>query len=134
MLRQSVVDRTGAPVQLLDSVSQAEDTDAGQILVAASNGGVESGRIAVLARCSAAFFNDAGGGKEGAGVAGLGLLDEAGIPGGAVGHLTARISDGHDTWENGVLTYVNRAAAAAGVVPGDTVQSAVARLGKGQEA
>ncbi|MCF7547898.1 hypothetical protein [Pseudonocardia sp. WMMC193] len=128
MLRQTVEDRTGGRVQLLDSMSQAERDDAGEVLVAASNGGTESGRIAVLARCAAVFFNDAGVGKDEAGVAGLALLDAAGIPGGAVGHLTARISDGRDTWENGVLTHVNRTAEAAGLTVGDTVQDAVARL------
>jgi hypothetical protein len=128
MLRETVRDRTGGTVLVLDSMSQAEDVDHGRIVVAASNGGVESGRIAVLARCAAAFFNDAGGGKDGAGVAGLAVLDAAGIPGGAVGHLTARISDGRDTWDNGVLTHVNAAAAAAGIAVGDTVQAAVALL------
>lgn len=134
MLRGIAHDRTGAPVHLLDSMSQAEASDAGQVLVAASNGGVESGRIGVLARCAAVIVNDAGVGKEDAGIAGLAVLDEAGIPAAAVGHRTARISDGRDTWDHGVITHLNPAAAAAGLVVGDTVQDAVARLRTGGHA
>lgn len=128
MLRTTVLERDGHQVLLLDSMSQAQDVDRGHVLVAASNGGLESGRIAVLSGCAGAVFNDAGVGKDAAGIAGLAVMDAAGIPGAAVGHRTARISDARDTWDNGVLTHVNAAARQAGVTVGDTVQAAVARL------
>jgi hypothetical protein len=128
VLRATVLERGGRKVVLLDSMSQAEDGDRGHVLVAASNGGLESGRIAVLSGCAGAVFNDAGVGKDDAGVAGLAVLDAAGVPGAAVGHRSARISDARDTWDNGVLTHVNAAARAAGLAVGDTVQAAAARL------
>jgi hypothetical protein len=126
--REIVREHGGRRVVLLDSMSQVEHSDRGHVVVAASNGGVESGRVAALCGCAAAIVNDAGGGKDGAGVAGLAILDEAGVPGAAVGHLSARISDARDTWEHGVLTHVNAAARRAGLAVGDTVPHAVARL------
>jgi hypothetical protein len=128
MLRETVREHRSTRVVLLDSMSLVDDTDRGHVVVAASNGGVESGRIAALCGCAAAIVNDAGGGKDGAGVAGLAILDGAGVPGAAVGHLSARISDARDTWEHGILTHLNTAARRAGLTVGDTVQQAVARL------
>lgn len=117
----------------MDSMSQVEDVDSGQIVVAASNGGKESGRLAVLAGCACAVFNDAGVGKDRAGIAGLTAMDEAGIPGAAVSHTSAEISDGMDTWNNGILSHVNDAAAAAGLVAGMRVRDAVRSLLDGRQ-
>ncbi|WP_033295822.1 hypothetical protein [Amycolatopsis jejuensis] len=128
MLREVVAEQRGRRVILVDSMSQAEYEDHDQILVAASNGGAESGRVAVRCGCACAVFNDAGGGKDGAGIAGLAIMDQAGIAGAAVGHFTARISDARDMWENGVLTHVNEAGRAAGLRVGDPVQAAIARF------
>ena len=57
-----------------------------------------------------ALFHDAGLGFEHAGVAGLAILDKAGIAGATVGALTARIGDGHSTLMQGMLSEVNEAA------------------------
>jgi hypothetical protein len=128
MLRTTVAEQRGRRVILLDSMSQAEHVDRDQIMVAASNGGAESGRIAVLCGCACAVFNDAGGGKDGAGIAALKIMDAAGVPGATVGHLTARISDGGDMWANGLLTHVNEAGRAVGLRVGDPVRTAITRL------
>lgn len=128
MRRTVVLERPRCRVVLLDSMSQAEDADRGHVVVAASNGGKESGRIAVLTRCACAVFNDAGVGKDAAGIAGLTAMDEAGIPGLTVSHTSAIISDGQDTWENGVISHINGAAAAAGFRTCVRVKDAVARF------
>ncbi|MEV5303131.1 hypothetical protein [Amycolatopsis methanolica] len=124
----TVAGRGDRRVVLLDSMSQAEHADRGQTIVAASNGGAESGRIAVLSGCACAVLNDAGRGKDDAGIAGLAVMDEAGVPGAAVGHLTARISDGKDMWDNGVLTHVNEAGRRAGLRVGEPMRTAITRL------
>ncbi|MFI5427447.1 hypothetical protein [Aeromicrobium sp. UC242_57] len=54
--------------------------------------------------------NDAGIGKNQAGTAGLAALDSSGIAGIGVGHDTARIGDGLDTWESGRVSFVNARA------------------------
>ncbi|MFC5745629.1 hypothetical protein [Actinomadura rugatobispora] len=123
-----VVDRPRGGVVLLDSMSQAGDGDRGHVVVAASNGGKESGRIAVLVGCACAVFNDAGVGKDEAGIAGLALMDRAGLPGVAASHLSAAISDGPDLWESGVISHVNEAARAAGFEAGTRVADAVRRF------
>ena len=124
-----VVHEAGAiRVVAMDSVSIIGAEDVGHVIVAASNGGAASGMLALDFRCPAFFFNDAGIGKDEAGVVGIHMLDEAGVPAGVVGHRSARISDGVDTWENGVLSAVNRAAAAAGFAVGTPLKAAVLRF------
>jgi len=128
MLREKVDVIDGYEVIVLDSASQIRVEDKGRVVIAASNGGRESGRAAILAGCALVVFNDAGVGKERAGVIGLDLIDERGIPGMAVSHDSAEISDGLGTWNHGILSCVNEAAAALGVSEGMSVRDAVNRV------
>jgi hypothetical protein len=118
----------GVPVTLLDSVSEVEPGDADTVIVTGSHGGQSAGGIAAGISLRAAFFNDAGVGKDEAGLVGLGMLDAQGTVGGTVGHQTARIGDARDTWESGVLTHVNQTAREAGITPGVALRDAVAAL------
>lgn len=70
------------------------------------------------------FFNDAGMGKDRAGAAALDLLDAGAIACAVVDHNTGRIGDADDTWRHGVVSAVNRAAAAGGLTAGQTVRAA----------
>ncbi|KQP69395.1 hypothetical protein ASF40_16055 [Microbacterium sp. Leaf288] len=126
MIRETVATIDGLEVIALDSASQIELGDRRRLVIAASNGGRESGRAAVLAGCAAVVFNDAGIGKDRAGVSGLDLVDAEGIAGMAVAHTSAEISDGLGTWRTGVLSTVNSTAAALGIRPGMPVREAVA--------
>ncbi len=128
MIRETVANIDGYDVVALDSASQITSQDSGRIVVAGSNGGRESGRAAVLARCAAIVLNDAGIGKDRAGVAGLALADEQGIPGMTVSHESAEISDGLSTWRTGRISVANEAAARRGVASGMTVAEAVHAL------
>ena len=76
----------------------------------------------------AAFFNDAGGGKDGAGFARLPVLDERGIAAATVWSASARIGDGRSTYEDGVLSRVNETGARLGIAEGMSAREAVARL------
>ncbi|WP_433153053.1 hypothetical protein ACQPZ8_19430 [Actinomadura nitritigenes] len=118
MYRAMVWSRNGVRIVVMDSMSQVEDGDAGAVVVAGSNGGRESGKVGAAVHCAFVLLNDAGVGKDRAGVAGLAILDAAGIPAAAVGHDSAEISNGADMWENGVLSHVNTAAEAAGLAAG----------------
>jgi len=111
----------------LDSASMVDERCVGVIVVTGSHGGATGGR-AVRAAVAAAFFNDAGVGKDGAGISRLPMLDEMGIPGGTAGCETARIGDGWDTYESGVLSHVNETAHLLGIEPGMSVREAVAML------
>jgi hypothetical protein len=89
---------------------------------------VSAGGLARGRGLAAVFFNDAGVGKEQAGIAALAMLDEEGTPAGAVGHRTARIGDALDTWEAGVLSHVNRAARRRGLQAGEPLRFEVLRV------
>lgn len=125
MFRSIIGAENGRQIVVMDSMSQAETEDTGRILVAASNGGQESGRLAIEIGPALAVFNDAGIGKDDAGIAGVVAMGEAGVPGATVGHESAEISNGMDMWHHGVLSYVNGPARAAGLRVGDTVHTGV---------
>jgi hypothetical protein len=125
VFRSIIGAENGRQIVVMDSMSQVETGDRDRILVAASNGGQESGRLAIDIRCALAVFNDAGIGKDDAGIAGVVAMGAAGIPGAAVSHVSAEISNGMDMWHHGVLSYVNAPAHAAGLRVGDTVDTGV---------
>jgi hypothetical protein len=111
-------------VVVLDSASMVDDSCIGAIVVTGSHGGATGGR-AVRAAVAAAFFNDAGGGKDDAGISRLPLLDRDSIPGGTVDCRTARIGDGWDVYEAGALSHVNDTARRLGLTSGMPVREAV---------
>lgn len=128
MLRKIVHSAHGRVVIVMDSLSQVVPADHGQVIVAASNGGAASGAAARRIGLGCVVLNDAGVGKNQAGIAGIISLDDVGIPGVAVSHLSAEISNGMDTWENGVVSFVNETAEKAGFRVGDRVADAVSRF------
>ena len=128
MLRKTVIHENGHPVILVDSITKIEPGDGGAIVVSASHGGASSGEFALAVRLTAALFNDAGIGKDQAGVAGLAMLDGRGMPSCAVSHESGRIGDAADMWEHGVISRVNKAAEKKGARAGMTVKEAVRAL------
>jgi uncharacterized protein YunC (DUF1805 family) len=79
-------------------------------------------------QAGAAFFNDAGIGKNAAGIKGFEVLDEHGIIAAAVSHASAEIANARDTYDNGIITRVNKAAEKVGLAAGMTVRGAVELL------
>jgi len=128
MIKRAVGERGDRKVILMDSISHVDAGDAGHIVVSASHGGASSGEYASRHRLAAVFFNDAGVGKDGAGIAALGMLERAQVPAGTVSHLSARIGDAGDMWQNGVLSHLNASALRSGLRSGERLQDAVGRL------
>jgi hypothetical protein len=116
------------PVLTADSITRIGVEAAGAVVVNASHGGVYAAYLAAKLAVAAAIFNDAGVGRDRAGIAGLDYLAELGIPAAAVGHDTARIGDGADMIARGVITYANPPAIALGCTPGLTCREAASRL------
>ena len=110
MLKRALTVRGTSRVLLVDSITLLDAADAGAIVVSASHGGVSSAAFALEHPLAAVFFNDAGVGKDDAGIAALALLDARGVPAGTVAHTSARIGDAQDTWDHGVLSHLNAAA------------------------
>jgi len=121
----------GLQIYLLDSVTEGGEEQTGAIVITGSHGGRSAARYALAYRPFLVVFNDAGIGKDEAGVAGLEILEEAGIAAAAVAHTSARIGEARDTWENGVLSRVNEAARALGLRPGARVRESLLRLTEG---
>ncbi len=118
-------------VWAIDSMGLARDEDRRAIVVTGSHGALLGGRAddgMLAVDVFAAFFNDAGGGKDDAGFARLPVLDERGIAAATVSAHTARIGDGRSTYDTGVLSRVNEIAARLDLKQGMTAREAVARL------
>ncbi len=112
-------------VWLLDSVTEGGRGQTGTVVITGSHGGVSAARYALAYRPRLVAFNDAGVGKDEAGVAGLARLEAAGIAAVAVRHETARIGEAQDTWESGVIGAANGPARALGFRPGQRLKPAV---------
>jgi hypothetical protein len=125
VLRTIVDQGPGGRVLIVDSITQLTPADSGAIVVAASHGGASSAAYALAVPLAAVFFNDAGVGKDLAGIVALDMLNTQGVPAGAVAHTSARIGDARDMWDHGVLSYVNAIASSLGLVPGVQLRIAV---------
>ena len=121
---------TSRTLVLLDSIGHVGDQHAGEVIVSGSHGGTSAADyILRLAQAPyAALFNDAGRGKDNAGLAGLPLLQARGVIAATYSHLSARIGDAADGLANGVITELNELALQAGLRTGWTVAQAVARM------
>ena len=111
--------------RVVDSITEHGPADGGCIAVSGSHGGISSGRYAAAARPLLSVFNDAGGGKDAAGLAALAALQSQGLAACSVSHLSARIGEAHSTLNDGIISHVNALAAALGVAPGQRCRQAV---------
>jgi hypothetical protein len=116
------------PVLAAESVTELGAEVKGAVLVAGSHGGLIACYLGACAGAHALVLNDAGVGLDEAGIAGLAQLDAIGMAAATVSSLSARIGDGKDSLARGVISYVNRAAAGAGLVVGMPVGEAVRLL------
>jgi hypothetical protein len=113
-------------LRIVDSITELGPADAGCIAVSGSHGGVSSARYAIAARPFLTVFNDTGVGRDAAGIAGLALLQHAGLAACTVEHTSARIGDARSTMNDGIISHANERAAALGITPGQTCHDAVA--------
>jgi hypothetical protein len=128
MLKAQVEQGQGGRVIVMDSITMLAAEEVGAIVVSASHGGVSSAECALAVLPKVVFFNDAGVGKDNAGIVALSMLDERGVAAGAVSHMSARIGDSQDMWESGVISYVNSTARKLGLVPGARLRAALTQL------
>lgn len=120
---------SGCRLLLVDSITEAIGLGAACAVVSGSHGGLSAGRFALQAGVRLAVFNDAGIGKDGAGIAALGLLQTQGVAAVAVSHDSARIGEARSTWEDGLISAANAAAAALGARPGLALRAWLRREG-----
>ncbi len=120
----------GIPVWGMDSIASIAAAHGGAIVVTGSHGGQSAGEYALKFSLRAVLFNDAGIGKDEAGVVALVMLQQKGIAAAAIAHTTGRIGDALDMWTHGYLSRVNEAAAKAGLEEGMSAREAARRLAK----
>lgn len=115
-------------VVLLDSITQVDASHTGLCVVTGSHGGVSAARYASTVVARVYVFNDAGVGKDAAGVAALDLLDARDIAAVAVAHDSARIGEARDTWDGGVISHRNATAGRIGLQTGARLSQALLAL------
>lgn len=115
---------TGRRIVAMDSNSMVTQNNKRDIIMTGSHGGRVGSRPAVKYPVAAAFYNDAGVGKEKAGISRLTWLEENHIYGATVDADTARIGIGLETYELGIVSHVNALTESIGVRPGISAQEA----------
>ena len=126
-MQKRVIEWPGARIVLVDTITAVDESDADSYVIAASHGGTSSAEFALVVPLRAVIFNDAGVGKDNAGIAALYVLQASGVACAAVAHTSARIGDVEDMWENGVIAHVNDAGRRIGFMAGDRLLDAVRR-------
>ncbi|WP_029032522.1 hypothetical protein [Salinarimonas rosea] len=115
-------------ILLADTITRLPEGAAGAVVVSGSHGGVYAAYVARRDGVRAVILNDAGVGKDAAGIGGLAWLDAAGMAAATVSAASADIGDAADTLARGVVSHANARAAALGVAPGMACREAAARL------
>ena len=112
---------------LLDSIAHLRNEHYDAVVISGSHGGRSAAEfvIALSQKPSCVFFNDAGGGKDNAGKLALEMLQAHNIPCACYSHLSARIGDAQDGYDNGVVSGTNSLAKAMGLNIGMRINEAV---------
>lgn len=125
-MRQEI-DIRGVHIVLLSSITEVSDHDRDAVIVSGSHGGASVVDYALRYPLRGVFFNDAGVGKELAGIVSLAALEVYGLPAGAVAHVSARIGDAEDGFQCGWLSHLNGPARAFGLRENDLLRDAIPR-------
>ena len=126
--KQTQLQIDGKTITITDSITFLNETNAGDIVVCGSHGGVSAGEYALKHRVKAVFFNDAGIGKNNAGIKSLETLSNAGIPACTVDCMSAEIFNGLDVFENGIISVCNQLATTCGINVNMSVKEAVQKI------
>lgn len=130
MAEQKIIakEAEGRKIVLADSAAAMDESNKGDVFVDGSHCGLNVGEMSLHAGIGAMIGNDAGMGKNDAGIAGLKFLDKNGIPAVAVAAMSAKIGNGKSTYEQGKVSVVNEAAKKLGVTPGISAVEAADKL------
>ncbi len=120
--KQTQIQIDGINITVTDSITFLNENNAGQIVVCGSHGGLSAGEYAQKHHVKAVFFNDAGIGKNNAGIKSLEPLNHAGIIACTVNCMSAEIFNGHDVLENGIISVCNQLAKARNIGEGMLVR------------
>lgn len=105
-------------VLAVPTVTKLGPETAGSVVVGGSHAAIFTTYLTLAAGARAAIQHDAAFGRDRAGIAGLAWAEQFGFAMAAVDARTARIGDGADMLERGIISAVNRHAAACKLEPG----------------
>jgi hypothetical protein len=125
-----LIEPSSPQVWAVDSAALVSADHRDAILVTGSHGGLLGNRpeTALKHDVRAALFNDAGIGKDEAGISRLPALAARGIAAATVAAASARIGDARSTYDDGIISRVNAVAAGQGLSAGMTAREFVRRL------
>jgi hypothetical protein len=117
-------------LKLVDSITELGPHDMGCIAISGSHGGISSAQYALAARPMLSIFNDAGVGKDQAGLTALDFLQGHSLAACTVSHNSACIGHAKSTLHDGVVNHCNLLARELGIDAGHTCQWVVDQLQK----
>lgn len=126
--KQTQTQIDGVSITVSDSITFLNENNAGDIVVCGSHGGISAGDYAQKHRVKAVFFNDAGIGKNDAGVKSLDSLSNKGIIACTVDCMSAEIFNGPDMLNNGIISVCNQLAKSKKITKTMTVKEAIRLL------
>jgi len=115
-------------IALADTATKLGPAAAGAVIVTGSHGGRYAAYLTLKAHPRAVIHNDAGVGKDEAGIAVLAMAEALGVAAATASHASCRIGDTADMMARGVISHVNAPARALGVTAGTTCRDAAQRF------
>ncbi|MGE8941803.1 hypothetical protein ACO2I3_07820 [Leptospira interrogans] len=115
----------------VSSSAQATETCRGHVLVSGSYGGEYNAFHAGKWGIRGVVLNDAGVGRDRAGVRGLDYLDRIGLPAATADAMTCHIADPEHMLAHGRISHVNAAARALGCAVGQSVKECAELMKRG---
>jgi uncharacterized protein YunC (DUF1805 family) len=120
------VQETG--VVLADTATKLDASAQGALILTGSHGGRYAGYLTLSAHPRAVIHNDAGVGKEQAGIAVIAMAQVLDVAAATASHTSCRIGDAQDMAQRGVISFANTSAAALGVCRGMPCREALLHL------
>src|ERR1700689_4276714 len=121
----------GVRILTVASCSNVRAEHRAHVVVSGSYGGRYNAFNAAKWPVRAVIMNDAGIGKDDAGIRGLDFLDQIDLAAATADAQTCHIGDGEHMLAHGVISHVNRSAAALGCEPGQDVLECAERMRAG---
>jgi hypothetical protein len=118
-------------IMTVASCSFVRDEHRSHVVVSGSYGGRYNAFNAAKWGVRGVVMNDAGIGKDNAGICGLDFLDQINLAAATADAQTCHIGDGEHMLAHGIISHVNRAAIALGCAPGQSVRDCAERMRKG---
>jgi hypothetical protein len=115
-------------IVLADTATKLGPDAAGAVIVTGSHGGRYAAYLTLKAHPRALIHNDAGVGKDEAGIAVLAMAEAIGVAAATASHASCRIGDAADMVARGVVSHANRPAVALGVTAGMSCREAAERM------